>query len=510
MQKFRLLLALAVVVGMGVFAALGARAQAPTGAGAERAARFPVKLHGHDIESTFIRMPLPAGEEKYGRLQGDRLKSFVNEITGVSRKSREDGELLWGRIAGTKYDDMVETLVEEKFKAWGLQSHRQYFDLPPQWFPTSWEFRATGAGKTVEFKTVRPARGGPATPASGVDLEAVWVGLGRESDFADRDVKGKLAVLYSFPTPGVVGHTASRDDAVQRAADRGAAAVLLNIAIPGNVQVATGGSSDVPTFTIGTEDMAAFQALMNQGTVKVHLQLGVERRAGLRDANVWGILPGTTDEDIIVMAHHDGYFESALDNASGMAVVLGLAEYFSKVPPSQRRRTLKFVTTSGHHAGSLGVRWMHDNKATFLAKTALAMNAEHVSAIQIHWDRFGPGLRRSNNISARRWFLNGSDKLAAIVLNAYKKFGVTIYEDMDPIASGDMGSIERDVPSLQLIESALYYHTDHDRPDYVPAAGLEAVARAYAKIIEDVNELQRAELVPGPYATPSRRTTSLP
>ncbi|HYL39636.1 MAG TPA: M28 family peptidase [Bryobacteraceae bacterium] len=92
------------------------------------------------------------------------------------------------------------------------------------------------------------------------------------------------------------------------------------------------------------------------------MELATEERSGLRDASVWGQLPGTTDEDIIVMAHHDGFFEGALDNASGMAVMLSLAEYYSKVPKEQRRRTLKFVTTAGHHAGSAGTQWMHDNR----------------------------------------------------------------------------------------------------------------------------------------------------
>ena len=56
------------------------------------------------------------------------------------------------------------------------------------------------------------------------------------------------------------------------------------------------------------------------------------------------------------MAHHDAFYEGALDNASGMAVMLGLAEYYSKIPREQRRRTLKFVTTSGHHDGSDGTQ----------------------------------------------------------------------------------------------------------------------------------------------------------
>lgn len=61
-----------------------------------------------------------------------------------------------------------------------------------------------------------------------------------------------------------------------------------------------------------------------------------------------------------------------------------------------------------------------------------------------------------------------------------------------------MSPMDRDVPSILLIESAAYYHTDHDLPEYVPAPGLEAVARAYAKIIDEANELDKSELEPAP------------
>jgi len=259
------------------------------------------------------------------------------------------------------------------------------------------------------------------------------------------------------------------------------------------------------TFSFGTEDAAAFQQLLVQGPVKVHLELATETRSELKDANVWGTLPGTTDEDMIIMAHHDAFYEGALDNASGMAVMLGLAEYYSKIPREQRRRTLKFVTTSGHHAGSDGTRWMHDNRATFLAKTALMINCEHVSAIQVHWDRFGANIRRSDNIAARRWWVNGSSGLARVVLGAYKMFGVTIYDDMDQTTTGDMSHVDRDAPSVQLIESALFYHTDQDKPDYVPNPGMEAVARAYAKIIDDVNGMDRSALMPEPVQSTASR-----
>ena len=506
MKSTRLALAGALLstLALASFVAMAQTRPQPEGPGAERARRLPVKLHPHDIDQTFIRMPLPPGHEKYGRLDGARMKQFVREITAISIKSRDAGDLMWGRIAGTKYDDMVEGLVESKFREMGLENvNRQYFDLPPQWFPIKADVSVSANDRTLKFETLQVGRGAGATPAGGIDLDVVWAGLGSEADFLGKDVKGKLVVLKSYPTPSVVGHSAGWNGAFQRAADKGAAAVVVNLAIPGNVRTAMGAARQLPTFSIGTEDMNGFQELIERGPVKAHVELATEMRPGLRDASVWGTLPGTTDEDIIVMAHHDAFFEGATDNASGMAVMLGLAEYYAKIPKAQRRRTLKFVTTSGHHVGSDGTRWMHEHKDTFLAKTALLINCEHVSAIQMHFDRFGPGLRRSNNISARRWWVHGSDALASKVLAAYKTFGVTIYEDMDTTTTGDMSHIDRDAPSVQLIESPLFYHTDRDNPDYVPAPGLESIARAYAKIIDEANTLERAALMPTPVTPPT-------
>jgi hypothetical protein len=440
-------------------------------------------------------MPLAPKDARYASLEGEHIKKFVREITAIADKCRDDGNRWWGRIAGTKYDDMTEALVEAKFKEFGLEDiHRQYFDLPPQWFPVSWDFKATGGGKTLTFDTILPAP--RSVPLPDTELEAVWVGLGNEADFAGRDVKGKLAVIYSWPMPGVVANSATYNGAAKRAAEKGAAAILVNVAIPGNFKIAINMlPGPIPAFTMGTEDASKLLALMESGTVKVRANLSTETKTGLRDASVWGNLPGTSDEDIILMAHHDSYFEGALDNASGMAVMLALAEYYSKIPKKQRRRALKFVTTAGHHAGSFGTKWMHDNKDTFLAKTALMFNCEHVSVVQTYFDRTKPEMRLSTNIDARRWFVNGSDKLASIVLNAYKTFGVTIYDLMDPFTTGDMSHCDHDAPAIQLIESAVFYHTDHDTPDIVPAPGLEAVARSYAKIIDQVNEVDRAGLI---------------
>src|SRR5262245_16602647 len=80
-----------------------------------------VKDHRIDLESSFVRVPLRPGDEAYGRINGDRVKQFVNEITAISRKDRDRGNKYWGRIAGTEADKEVHDLVAAKFREWGLQ-----------------------------------------------------------------------------------------------------------------------------------------------------------------------------------------------------------------------------------------------------------------------------------------------------------------------------------------------------------------------------------------------------
>jgi hypothetical protein len=60
-----------------------------------------------------------------------------------------------------------------------------------------------------------------------------------------------------------------------------------------------------------------------------------------------------------------------------------------------------------------------------------------------------------------------------------------------------MGAIARLAPSIQIIRSPESKHTDADIRAFVPTIGLEAVGRAYAKIIDDANQLDRKDLLPG-------------
>src|SRR5215510_6747358 len=111
---------------------------------------------GRIREDVFVPGPsLQDTDQVYGDITGARMKTMVNDVVTISRRSRDDGNRYWGRIAGTKYEAMTGDLIEAKFKSLGLVDiHRKEFDLAPQWFPLDWHLSATGAGKTQTFKTL--------------------------------------------------------------------------------------------------------------------------------------------------------------------------------------------------------------------------------------------------------------------------------------------------------------------------------------------------------------------
>jgi hypothetical protein len=460
-----------------------------------------VKERRIDLESSFVRFPLAPADAAYGRISGDRVKQFVNEITAISRKDRDRGNKYWGRIAGTEADKEVHDLVASKFREWGLQDvHFEPVALGPQTVPTDWDLTASGSGTTLTFKTIFPTQGAAATPAAGLDLDLVWAGYGSELDFAGRDVKGKIVFIQAMPWPNGFQQTSRFNGALERAVAKGAAALLVNVGIPGNVTQSIGGPAGTAGFTIGSEDATQLKALMEKGPVKVHARLSTERRTGLMDANVWGTLPGTTNEDIVIMAQHDARFEGAFSNASGVATMLGLAEYFAKVPAANRRRTLRFVSTA---AG--GAQLMHQNRATLFANTVFIMNCQHTSVMQ--FIQYEPpegtrypeqgGLYKTQAVQPRQYWIYGSDRLARIIFDSLAQSGVALWDYVMNDGSG-LGAVARDAPSLQTLVTGVYFTSDYDRPEFVPPSGLEMVGRAYAKIIDQVNGLSRGELVQGP------------
>src|SRR5215469_3112897 len=473
----------------------------------------------YKLEDAYLDWPVAPADRAYVTIDGKRLHGYVSEIAAISRRYRDEGHpQYWGRIEGTSADAESAQWVFDKLKRAGLSDVRlQSFDLPPQWMPRSWDVTAMG-DRTVRLVSAQPAARSIGAPAEGLDLEAIYVGLGNAADFAGRSIRGKAVFIYSMPEPGVWANSANYNGAVKRAEDGGAAAIFVVICLPGNIRTefpvlrAPLGTSPaaksagapqpaiepgrVPEFTMGYEDGEAIRELIEQAPIgrpaHVRVRLDVQMVPGLKTSNVWGVLPGMSDENIMIVAHRDGYFEASGDNASGMATMIGLAEYFAKIPKVKRRRTIQFVGSTGHHSTPIGVQWMADNKDTVFPKTALLINAEHTALTQQYF--FAGKLRAANTANALHWYFNGSRRLIDIAIRAFSSFGVPTYEGTDRVAMAEISRVYQFAPSLGMINVDTYYHSDQESPETVPWSGLGSITRAFAKMIVEVNKLEIKEL----------------
>ena len=372
-----------------------------------------------DVQGWFLQWPLPPGAEQYADIDGRRMHRDVVEQAEISRRYRDQVHpKFWGRIIGSSADAESAEWLADKFRSARLSDVRvQEFDLTPQWFPQTYSVTVRSGGKTLGLMSAQPFYRSVGTPPEGLDLEAVYVGLGSEADFAGRDVAGKAVFTYSM-----LG--LPNEQAWRRAEARGAAVVFDAQMLPGNLRYqAYPSGTSMPALTLGGDDGFAVRDMIESASpnepVRVSVRLDVEMVPNLQTALVWGTLPGASEETVYLIAHRDGWFDAAGDNASGVASIIGLAEHYARIPQSERSRTLVFVGLDGHHnsgdGAGVGRIWMVDNRERLFAKTALMINAEHPSTVQTtvrprYMRAAEDQLFWTNTYTGQQWYAGGPSR----------------------------------------------------------------------------------------------------
>ena len=149
--------------------------------------------------------------------------------------------------------------------------------------------------------------------------------------------------------------------------------------------------------------------------VTADLAMAFERRR-FEGTNVIGKLVGTArpDEAVVYTAHHDhlgidrdleaagedGIYNGAVDNASGVAMMLELAEAFAAAEPPAR--TVLFVTLTAEESGLLGSGYYAENPAVPLANTIANINVDSGNLEGATDDIVGIGAERSEMLDLLR------------------------------------------------------------------------------------------------------------
>lgn len=436
-------------------------------------------------------------------LGGEAIRRDVATIVGFSHESRAAGDYLWGRVTGRPaYDKTVAWAAAELRRAGLADARLEPFRATGISLPLRGEVRLIGTeamGQGSRDIVLASAMVGGDGPVDGVvTAPLVYAGQGVDADLAARDLKGKIAVVLATPDPSL--YAAVPSNRLAAVMDAGAVGAIEILAQPGNLKSFDRdrhGCGRRLCFTLGGEDGFFLQAALGEAAKSgktITATLSASSETVDRDvSNAVATLPGRTDRTVIIVAHADGWFGGADDNASGLAVMIALARHFARQP--QRERTLVFVASAGHHsAGANGVRAFrarHDDG--YVAKADLIINIEHPAQsammrtyVERRNDNFGSTMVAASGDLPKQIAVNNR---APFLIELWRQgiacFGLDAQRFVDDALPGDLNGFSdlKSVTQTQMIASGGVYHTTGDDLYSVPPEALERAARFHAHLI---------------------------
>ncbi len=485
-----------------------------------RSEQFRTALTSPDLAPLSIR--LPAEEDPYREIRGAEVFRYLQDIAEVTHTNRPEGEKYWGRIAGSRAEVATAEYLAEQFRHFNLSDvHLETVHGGKQWWPLNWEVTllgepAYGAGTTdYTFSSAFPAlqlegkgEKAAALEIDNLEAELIFIGQGHTIDLMGRNLEGKVAVVLANLQPDAFFQTAR--GYVHAIEDAGAIGLITVMDGPGNHQYALEdmGPASLPAFVLGGDDgrflIDAMAAAGADQPLRVRINYKTEIRSSWEGQNVLATVPGQIDEWVVVIAHLDGYFESANDNAAGIASMLALARYFSSTDEKPQRNML-FVGTSGHHEFSDGAAIFIQDHADILDKTVVVMNVEHPASTMSYYrgalkfKRFTvPGqLMTTTTHGARSLNVSNSNPL---IINFYRqaidRYGLVIDAILErrPPTGDAIAFFRAGNTVLQILDANIWYHSDGDLIDTIPSVGLERATRIYAEVLDKIDQHTKEDL----------------
>ena len=285
---------------------------------------------------------------------------------------------LGGRLAGSPSEAAALAFARQRLAAVpGAKVRDDPVDYP------GWRFRTaqlTDATTDVPFPCT-PLLG--TAPAAGLVAEVLDLGLGRREDFERHasSIRGRI-VMVRHEYPFATGHVHRRVK-LALAQQMGAAGFL--IAHPeagvGPVSGSSGrnGGAGIPALGIGAETADALRRLPDGTLPTVRMVIDGEDHPA-RTSMLIADLPGRGPDWVVVSAHIDGHplGESAIDNATGVAVALALARLLAP-RVSECPRGLRICLFSAEEWGLVGSRlWLERMDPAARRSMVLNLNLDSV------------------------------------------------------------------------------------------------------------------------------------
>ncbi|MFB6353827.1 MAG: M28 family peptidase [Halobacteriales archaeon] len=318
-----------------------------------------------------------------------------------------------------------------------------------------------------------PAVGLPYSPAGDVEADLVDVGHGTPEEVEAADLEGAVA-LGSATTPAEYGRFVHRMETYGHVHEAGAAGFVFHNHVPG--QLAPTGAvrfdreGELPAVGVSHETGEWLAEYAGRGA---SVELSVDARTVSDESlNVHGTLGPDTGEEVVVLAHHDAHdlAEGAMDNAAGVAVLVGAACILAAADLDCR---VRFASVGAEEVGLVGSTALADELD--LASVRAAVNLD--------------GVGRFRDLKA---YTHGQPAMREAVeaLGAATDQPIAIEPDPHPY-SDHWPFLRQGVPAVQLHADSGergrgWGHTAADTRDKVDARDLRTHAMLAALLVRDL------------------------
>ncbi|SEM93616.1 M28 family metallopeptidase [Nonomuraea pusilla] len=251
---------------------------------------------------------------------------------------------------------------------------------------------------------------------------------------------------------------------------------------------------DLPAVWLSGRDSRRVLDLVDEGPCTGTLTVESETGPAVSH-NVIGTLPGRSDQWVIIGSHHDAPWASAVEDASGIALVLAAARYWAGVPERDRPHNLVFLLTAGHMAHAAGTRAFIEENRGLLGDVVLQLHLEHAARRCVAVDG---ELLPTGDPEPGWWFTTRKPELERLVAEAVvaedlRRSFVLPPDVFSPMPPTDGAFFHPEgVPLVHFLSAPMYLFDSADTVDKVHEESLEPLTRAAVRIVEGTDGWRRA------------------
>jgi hypothetical protein len=445
------------------------------------------------------------------------------------------------RRIGTEYAHKIEDFLMQKCGELGLESVKKEPMDVINWSAKNWKLTIKTKNEEIEIPSFYMLNSG-FTAKEGITAPLIYVGTGQEKDFKSKEFSNKIVVAdiecpslplgkllkltklfyLSDPSKSVDAATKliltfvlanlppqalggkRRDDSVYwRAYDRGALGLILILRdYPSNINSHWGPYDGVmkpiPALFVGKYDGMKVREILREGTAQGNLVLEGSQEPSIAH-NIWGVLPGNSEDTIMISTHHDSAFKGASEDGTGVAMVLAQLRAWAQIPKEERPRTLLFCFTAGHLYGGIGAESFAEKyKDTLLKNVLVDVNLEHLCAKEVIEDPNSHDFRLTNNLSIGALFISRNEHLVAPVIKACRDYDIErmlLIPDnffaTPPIGEAGHFAMKANLNVIHWIRSPYYLLTAEDTLDKIDMEKLHSTAQCVSDLIRDLMNIPK-------------------